>query len=336
MIILRRTSLLSVISMFCITFITCSLSSAIRAQQTPAASPAASRERGRKLYEEGDAKGAVEALREAVKQNKDDADAWYYLGLALSLETKLKDARQAFEKAVMLRPDFALARAAYAYALMLEGRWPEAEVEAERTLRIDTGNAEAHYVMGEARFAQLKPRSAFGEASSALKSKPDFALALLLKAKSLRSLIVDEFPSATKEQLDQLIALSQETVADIETFLKRNPNYAKAEALQQHLTALRPYADGNFENFVYKPNAVTSKASILSKPSPPGSGIYGVVTLQAIFRANGEVSNIVVVSTSDDRLTKSCIEAARKIKFIPAMKDGRAVSQYIRIEYHFI
>ncbi len=333
---LRCTALLSIVQMLCITFIACSLCSTARAQQTPAASPAGDRERGQKLYEEGDAKGAVKALREAVKQNKDDADAWYYLGLALSLETKFKDALEAFEKAVMLRPDFALARAAYANALMLENRWPEAEVEAERTLRLDARNAEAHYIMGEARYNQLKFRSAFGEADAALKSKPDFALALLLKSNSLSLLITDEFPSATKEQLDQLINISKETVAEIENFLKRNPKHAKAEVLSRYLIILRPYAAGNFEDFVYKPNAVITKARILSKPSPPSSGIYGVVTLQAVFRANGEVSNIIVVSTSDDRLTKSCIEAARKIKFIPAMKDGHAVSQYIRIEYNFI
>jgi hypothetical protein len=36
-----------------------------------------------------------------------------------------------------------------------------------------------------------------------------------------------------------------------------------------------------------------------------------------------------------DGLTEACINAARKIKFIPAMKDGRFVSQYVTIEYNF-
>jgi hypothetical protein len=34
-------------------------------------------------------------------------------------------------------------------------------------------------------------------------------------------------------------------------------------------------------------------------------------------------------------LTEKAISAARMIKFMPAMKDGRAVSQYIQIEYNF-
>jgi outer membrane biosynthesis protein TonB len=34
-------------------------------------------------------------------------------------------------------------------------------------------------------------------------------------------------------------------------------------------------------------------------------------------------------------LTEKAIAAARRIQFSPAMKDGRAVSQYIRVEYNF-
>jgi hypothetical protein len=34
-------------------------------------------------------------------------------------------------------------------------------------------------------------------------------------------------------------------------------------------------------------------------------------------------------------LTEKAIAAARQIRFQPAMKDGRAVSQFIQIEYNF-
>jgi hypothetical protein len=34
-------------------------------------------------------------------------------------------------------------------------------------------------------------------------------------------------------------------------------------------------------------------------------------------------------------LTEKTMEAARHIKFAPAMKDGRPVSLYIQIEYNF-
>ncbi|MDX6695309.1 MAG: hypothetical protein QOF02_3861, partial [Blastocatellia bacterium] len=34
-------------------------------------------------------------------------------------------------------------------------------------------------------------------------------------------------------------------------------------------------------------------------------------------------------------LTEKAIAAARQIRFSPAMKDGRAVSQFVQIEYNF-
>jgi hypothetical protein len=67
------------------------------------------------------------------------------------------------------------------------------------------------------------------------------------------------------------------------------------------------------------------------------------VTLQAIFRASGivEVVKVLEVTPKDlpkevaDDLVKKCIEAAKRIKFEPAMKDGRPASQHVRIEYFF-
>ena len=144
---LLKKSLLLLMLLACVALLSINASAQTQPQSVSAQQPSISglddKARGIALYQQGDAKDAVKALREAVKQHQDDADAWYYLGLALSLELNLKDARQAFEKAVMVRPDFALARAAYAYALMLEDRWPEAEVEAERTLRISFGDERA-------------------------------------------------------------------------------------------------------------------------------------------------------------------------------------------------
>ena len=59
------------------------------------------------------------------------------------------------------------------------------------------------------------------------------------------------------------------------------------------------------------------------------------VMLQMIFNASGKVTNIRVVSGLPFGLTEKAISAARKIYFIPAIKDGKHVSQYIRVEYNF-
>ena len=60
------------------------------------------RARGIELYEKGDDREAIKALRAAVKQHQDDLGAWYFLGLTLERQRKTGDARTAFEKAAKL------------------------------------------------------------------------------------------------------------------------------------------------------------------------------------------------------------------------------------------
>ncbi|HUQ32341.1 MAG TPA: energy transducer TonB [Pyrinomonadaceae bacterium] len=91
----------------------------------------------------------------------------------------------------------------------------------------------------------------------------------------------------------------------------------------------------------FAPRDVDQKARILSRGEPQytdearENATTGTVVLRAVFSASGEVTNIRVVNGLPYGLTESAVEAARGIKFSPAMKDGRAVSQYIQIEYNF-
>src|ERR1700730_12176297 len=61
-----------------------------RSQQATASDD---RDRGIQLYQKGDNKGAIEALRAATGKDKDDGDAWHYLGLALLAEGNKDEAR---------------------------------------------------------------------------------------------------------------------------------------------------------------------------------------------------------------------------------------------------
>ncbi|HEX8174322.1 MAG TPA: energy transducer TonB [Pyrinomonadaceae bacterium] len=94
-------------------------------------------------------------------------------------------------------------------------------------------------------------------------------------------------------------------------------------------------------NKVYTTKDVTSKARILSRPEPQyteearRNQVTGTVILRAVFSAGGSVTNIKAVKGLPDGLTEKAIAAARQIKFVPAQKDGRNVSQYIQIEYNF-
>ena len=86
---------------------------------------------------------------------------------------------------------------------------------------------------------------------------------------------------------------------------------------------------------------VDRKALLIMKPEPAyteaarNNKITGTVVLKAIFASNGDVENIVTTSALPGGLTERAIDAAKKIKFIPAMKDGKFVSMWMQLEYNF-
>ena len=91
----------------------------------------------------------------------------------------------------------------------------------------------------------------------------------------------------------------------------------------------------------FRQNEVTRKALITFKPEPGfteearKNNVTGVVRLRAILHASGGIQSISVVKGLPDGLTEKAISAARQIRFTPAEKDGRAVSQYVVLEYNF-
>ena len=86
---------------------------------------------------------------------------------------------------------------------------------------------------------------------------------------------------------------------------------------------------------------VARKAVITRRPEPSYTEsarkfyVAGVVKLRLLLASDGSVRNISVVRALPHGLTGAAIEAARRVRFEPAEKDGRKVSQFIVIEYSF-
>jgi len=91
----------------------------------------------------------------------------------------------------------------------------------------------------------------------------------------------------------------------------------------------------------FRVSEVTRRAQIIAKPEPlyteeaRRNQVTGTVRLRLILSASGQVTGITPLTKLPDGLTERAIEAARKINFTPAEKDGRKVSQYVTIEYNF-
>lgn len=86
---------------------------------------------------------------------------------------------------------------------------------------------------------------------------------------------------------------------------------------------------------------IDTKVRLVMKPEPAYTEsardalIVGTVILKVVFASNGAVTNISTVQALSHGLTEQSIEAARKIKFIPAIKEGKYVSMWMQLEYNF-
>jgi TonB family protein len=99
---------------------------------------------------------------------------------------------------------------------------------------------------------------------------------------------------------------------------------------------VKPEYDG-----LFRAVDTTTKADVFYRPEPSYTdkarqyGVEGTVALEAVLSRNGQVEDISPARGLPHGLTRAAIEAARRIKFTPATKDGHRVSQFIRLEYTF-
>src|SRR2546421_6327263 len=69
-------------------------------QQTSSIDISSARERGIQLYNQQEFRSAVDSLQKAVKANKADYEAWFFLGLAQVRTKQLNEASKSFESAI--------------------------------------------------------------------------------------------------------------------------------------------------------------------------------------------------------------------------------------------
>ncbi|HEY8460988.1 MAG TPA: TonB family protein [Blastocatellia bacterium] len=326
-------------------------------------SQAAEKELGIELYRKGNFNEAAKALQKAVKKEKKDFDAWYYLGLSSHRAGKIADAIEAFEKALSLRTDFAPAYAAMAYMRLIVNDNKRAVENADKALALDAKNFEALYVAGAARLRDGRPAEALARAEEALNLKVDHPQALMLKTQALLGIFAEEYDRWTesrgqgeegksagagepKRRADY--SLLRSASKSLEAYMKLGLQESNREFLSEQLEALRCYASmeggSGPDNAVapYKPVLQwpgTQKPTILHREkarytdAAVAAGIQGTVKLLVVFADDGVIKNILVLRGLSHGLTEEAIKAARKIRFTPAMINGKPASVFGSLEF---
>ena len=102
-------------------------------------------ERGVTLFREGNADGAIEALKKALAQNPKLAEAYHVLGLVYFQNKRNPDeAIQAYKQSLKLGPASAEILNDLADVYLAQGRGSDAEGVLRQALDIAPGNEEAH------------------------------------------------------------------------------------------------------------------------------------------------------------------------------------------------
>ena len=89
----------------------------------------------------------------------------------------------------------------------------------------------------------------------------------------------------------------------------------------------------------YKAAELDSKAKILDYPHPDFSEAdvqrhkNSVIVLRGLLCGSGKVTDLKVIQGVSDRADEEAIKTAKRIKFKPALKDGREASQWVQFEY---
>ncbi|MGH9962365.1 MAG: TonB family protein, partial [Pyrinomonadaceae bacterium] len=90
---------------------------------------------------------------------------------------------------------------------------------------------------------------------------------------------------------------------------------------------------------IMRGNELDRKVKIIAKPDPKWSDEElrrqgsGIIILSAVFCGSGKVTDIRVRRGMSEELDRKAVDAARKIRYIPAEKDGQKVSQWLQLEY---
>jgi tetratricopeptide (TPR) repeat protein len=132
---------------------------------------------GLALYDQRKLDEAVAAFRGAIALKPDYAAAYNNLGAALREQKKLREAVAAYHKAIDLKGDFAAAYSNLGTALAAQGKLAEAVAAFRRAIELKGGFAPAYCNLGAALREQGKPDEAVAACRKAIDLKGGFAAA---------------------------------------------------------------------------------------------------------------------------------------------------------------
>jgi TonB family protein len=309
-----------------------------------------------KLFQEKRYRDAANAFKSLSKKQPENADIWLRLGLSYFYSQKIKDAVKAFETAIRLRPNDETAHTNLGFVYIVTNNLKQAEQEAITALKINQKNFYAFEIMGRVKLRQDNPSEALRNIEQAVQLNPNRADLHLLKAQTyIRSYAKfrvgitessSEWPEEKREgATTRRKEAFKQAAESLTAYLSLKPSPETQAMWQQQLEALQAYSGKidlsgvsgqvvDMKGPSLRPT-ITYKEKARYTDTARNNGVQGTVTIMVIFAADGTLRHPIILHSLDEGLDQNALIATSKIKFIPAAKDGKAVSVIGNLEFSF-
>jgi len=141
---------------------------------------------------------------------------------------------------------------------------------------------------------------------------------------------------------DRLANRFAEAAATVEAILNLDP--PNSEFWRERLETLRLYSQpisSPDQRTVFGAGEVQKPARIVDSPAAiytdeaRSNKVKGDVRLRMVLASDGTVRNVFPIKSLSRGLTESATEAARQVKFQPAIRNGEPASQFVTFVYEF-
>ena len=302
----------------------------------------------------------VSQMNRAIALDNKTAVYFYQRGLCYSLNDETTKALADLDQAIKLNPSYisALYSRSHLYSTTDKQR---AIADLKRVIEIDPGEKGAYDVLGNIYLDLGKYEEAFETASKLVELAPAGSIGFRIEAESL----------ARRGRYDDAIPLYSESIkrADWDARARRERaeayrktgNTSAAEEDEKRAAVLEqssggmgygigrgdgklvnPRANPTDSDKPYEPPAKVEPPQISKRPNVSYTEearkeqVQGEVVLRVTFKADGTIGPIVVIKELPFGLTGQAIEAAKKIEFKPATRNGvpTAVTRNIVYTFH--
>lgn len=163
---------------------------------------------------------AAALLRRILVNDAQDFQAWTELGTALLFQGAEREAEDAYQQAIKIRPKFALALLNLGRLLVAQNRFADALDPLIKAVQIRPESADANYLLGEAYLQNKRGSQAVVHFREAIRLDPNgkadahLRLATLYRAAGMKGLAANEYTQ----------------------FLAKRPDYTERRKLEQYIT----------------------------------------------------------------------------------------------------